>query len=191
MPTVTRDDGFSLIEVMIATTIMLVVTAATLTTFKNAMDINDTASQLADANQNLRAGTNQLVRDLMMAGRIIADGAVPVPNGTGALAINRPGPPGSALTFALLTEDDGALAMPSLTSGYHLGPTINGSNTDIVTILTVDEFMPSMQAVPEASVPTAVQAALQKDGSQLTLPATSVWLVGDPANDTPPIGVGD
>jgi prepilin-type N-terminal cleavage/methylation domain-containing protein len=193
MPTVTRDDGFSLIEVMIATTIMLIVTAATLTTFKNAMDINDTASQLADANQNLRAGTNQLVRDLMMAGRIISDGAVPVPNGVGALAINRPGPPGSALTFSLLVDDDasGQIAMPSLTSGYHLGPVINGSNTDIVTILTVDEFMPSMQAVPQTAVPTAVQAALQRDGSQLTLPATSVWLVGDPANDTPPIGVGD
>ena len=124
MPTLTRDDGFSLIEVMVATTIMLVVTAATLTTFKNAMDINDTAGQLADANQNLRAGTNQLVRDLMMAGRIIADGAVPVPNGAGALAINRPGPPGSALTFALLVDDDGSgmLALPSLTSGVSSRP---------------------------------------------------------------------
>ena len=193
MPTLTRDDGFSLIEVMIATTIMLVVTAATLTTFKNAMDINDTAGQLADANQNLRAGTNQLVRDLMMAGRIIADGAVPVPNGAGALAINRPGPPGSALTFALLVDDDGSgnLALPSITSGSRLGPTINGSTTDIVTILTVDEFMPSMQGVAEGAAPTAVQAAVQKDGSQLTLPNTSVWLVGDPANDTPPIGIGD
>ena len=44
-----------------------------LTTFKNALAINDSAAQLADANQNLRAGTNQLIRDLLMAGRIDRD----------------------------------------------------------------------------------------------------------------------
>jgi hypothetical protein len=178
---------------MIATTVMLIVTAATLTTFKNAMDINDTAGQLADANQNLRAGTNQLVRDLMMAGRIIADGAVTVPNGAGALGINRPSPPGSSLTFALLTDDDGSgnLALPSITSGAHLGPTINGSTSDIVTILTVDEFMPAMQGVASNVVSSNTKAAIADDGSSLTMPNTNVWLAGDPAADTPPIGVGD
>ena len=50
---------------------MLLVTGAALTTFRNALMINDSAAQLADANQNLRAGTNQLIRDLMLAGRII------------------------------------------------------------------------------------------------------------------------
>src|SRR5207237_7063353 len=95
----------------------------------------------------LRAGTNQLVRDLMMAGRIIADGGVPVPNGTGALAINRPGPTGSSLTFGLIADDDGTVMLPSITTGYHLGPTINGSTTDMVTILTVDEFMPVVQGI--------------------------------------------
>jgi prepilin-type N-terminal cleavage/methylation domain-containing protein len=192
MPTLTRDNGFSLVEVMIATTVMLIVTATTLTTFKNAMDINDTAGQLADANQNLRAGTNQLVRDLMMAGRIIADGAVPVPNGTGALAINRPGPPGSSLTFALLTEPDGTLALPSITTGSHLGPTINGSTTDMVTILTVDEFMPWIQGIGSGAPTNAPpQALIAADGSQLTLPLTSPWLVGDANTDTPPIAKGD
>ena len=193
MNTLTRDDGFSLIEVMIATTVMLIVTAATLTTFKNAMDINDTAGQLADANQNLRAGTNQLVRDLMMAGRIIADGAVTVPNGTGALGINRPGPPGSALTFALLVDDDGSgnLALPAITSGFRLGPTINAQTSDIVTILTVDEFMPAMQGVASDVVPSNTKAAIANDGSSLTMPNTNTWVAGDPAGDTPPIGVGD
>ena len=49
---------------MVSTTIMLLITGGALTTFKNALAINDTAAQLADANQNLRAGTNQLIRDL-------------------------------------------------------------------------------------------------------------------------------
>jgi prepilin-type N-terminal cleavage/methylation domain-containing protein len=192
MHTLTRDDGFSLTELMVATTIMLVVTATTLTTFKNAMDINDTAGQLADANQNLRAGTNQLVRDLMMAGRIIADGNVPVPYGAGAYPINRPGPPGSTLDFSSQIDDDGTRMLPSLTTGFHLGPTINGSTTDMVTILTVDEFMPALLGNPPApAVQTNATALIPWDASQLTLLATSPWLVGDTVNDTLPISVGD
>jgi prepilin-type N-terminal cleavage/methylation domain-containing protein len=187
---VARDDGFSLTELLVATTIMLAVAGATLTTFKNAMDINDTAGQLADSNQNLRAGTNQLVRDLMMAGRIIADGGVPVPNGTTALAIKRPGPSGSSLTFSFMADEFGTTVLPSVTTGYHLGPTINGSTTDMVTILTVDEFMPVIQGIGSGT-PTATQALIAADGSQLTLPATSAWLVGDATADTQPLAVGD
>jgi prepilin-type N-terminal cleavage/methylation domain-containing protein len=188
--TVAREHGFTLVELMVSTTVMLLVVAATLTTFKQAVDINDTAGQLADSNQNLRAGTNQLVRDLMMAGRIVADGGVPVPNGAGALAINRPGPPGSALTFSFMADEDGTIVLPSITTGYHLGPSINGSYTDMVTILTVDEFMPVIQGVGTGT-PTANQALIAADGGQLTLPIASPWLVGDTTVDTPPIQVGD
>ena len=108
--------------------------------------INDSASQLADANQNLRAGTNQLVRDLMMAGRIIGAEGIPMPSGAGVTAFARPGPPGSTLTFPLIVDDDTTLNLPSISTGYQLGPTINGSKTDMVTIMTVDEFMPTVDA---------------------------------------------
>ena len=47
---------------------MLLMTGAALTTFQNALTVNDSAAQLGDANQNLRAGTNQMIRDLMQAG---------------------------------------------------------------------------------------------------------------------------
>jgi prepilin-type N-terminal cleavage/methylation domain-containing protein len=185
----TREDGFTLTELMVATTVMLLVIGSTLATFGNAVNINDTASQLADANQNLRAGTNELVRDLMMAGRIIANGGVPVPNGGGALAVNRPGPPGTALTFGLIADDDGTVMLCSITPGWQLGPTINGSTTDMVTILTADEFMPALLSVTAA--PTNAQAIIAADGSNLTLPNTSLWLVGDATYDTTPIAVGD
>lgn len=190
MRTWSRDDGFTLTELMVSTMVMLIVIGATLTTFRNAIDINDTASQLGDANQNLRAGTNQLFRDLMMAGRVIANGGVPAPNGSGAAPISRPGPPGTSLTFGLVADDDGSLIIPAITTGFHLGPSINGSSTDMVTILTVDEFMPNLLGVGSGT-PTALQAVIAADGSSLTLPATSTWLVGDATNDTQPINVGD
>jgi prepilin-type N-terminal cleavage/methylation domain-containing protein len=185
-----RDDGFTMVEMLVATTVMLLVIGATLATFKNATDINNVASAVGDTNQNIRAGTNQLVRDLMMAGRIIANGGVPAPSGAGSLAIKRPGPPGSALTFGLIADDDGTLMLPAITTGYQLGPVINGEATDLVTILTVDEFMPALQGIG-AGVPAGTQAVIAADGSGLTVPAASPWLVGDAVNDTAPINVGD
>ena len=190
MPKISHEHGFTITELMVALALTLVVTGTALTTFRNALNINETAGQLADANQNLRAGTNQLVRDLMMAGRIIAGGGVPAPSGNGVLAINRPAPPGQTLTFQLVADDDGVLNIPSITHGYQLGPTINGSKTDMVTMMTVDEFMPSIQGIGSGT-PTALQGVIAADGGSVTLPATSPWLVGDAVKDTPPINVGD
>src|SRR5581483_1588461 len=153
---------------------MLLVAGTTLTTFKNALDINDTAAQLSDANQNLRAGSNQLMRDLMMAGRIIANGGVPAPAGTGATPIARPAPPGTSLSFALVADDDGTLILPAITSGSQLGPTINGSTTDIVTILTVDQFMPVLKGLGANTPGTfdSSMAVIAADGSSATPPTT-------------------
>ena len=176
---------------LVSVTIMLLVVGATLTTFKNGVEVNDAGSQLGDTNQNLRAGTNTLIRDLMMAGRIIANGGVPVPNGVGAVAIARPGPPGSALTFSFVADDDGTIMLPAITTGFQLGPMINASTTDIVTILTVDEFQPVLTSVPTGTLPTAQQAVIAVDGSQLTLSNATPWLIGDAVNDTQPLQKGD
>ena len=191
MTSFSRDDGFTLTEMMVSTAVMLLVAGGAMTTFKNALDINDAASQLGDTNQNLRAGTNQLDRDLMMAGRIISNGGVPAPAGVGASAIKRPGPVGSNLTFAFVQDDDGTLMIPSVTPGYQLGPAVNpGNTTDIVTILTIDEFEPFMVGVG-AGTPLAGQALISAGGDQITVPVSSPWLIGDATNDTQPLHVGD
>jgi prepilin-type N-terminal cleavage/methylation domain-containing protein len=187
-----REDGFTLTEMLVSTTVMLLITGAALTTFRNGLALNDAASQLSDANQNLRAGTNQLIRDLLMAGRIIGAEGISMPTG-GVTAFKRPGPPGSALTFSLVTDDiDITLNLPSVTTGYQLGPTINGSKTDIVTILTVDEFMPVVTTPPKVTgSPTAVEGTISADGKSVLLPTSSLWLLGDTTNDTAKIKEGD
>lgn len=192
MHTVSNEDGFTLVELLVSITITVLVTGAALTTFNNGLTINDSAAQLSDANQNLRAGTNQLMRDLMQAGRIIGPEGIPLPTGAGVQAFSRPGPPASALTFALVLDADTTLNLPVITTGYQLGPTIDGSHTDIVTIMTVDEFMPVLQTPPAvAATPTPVEGTIAADGQSVTLPATSPWLVGDTTNDTQPIHAGD
>lgn len=194
MTPISREDGFSLTELLISTAVMLLVAGGALTTFKNALDINDTATQVGDANQNLRAGSNQLIRDLMMAGRVIANSGVPVPSGAGAQPINRPGPPGSSLTFQLVQDDDGTVMLPAITPGFSLGPAVNpGNTTDMVTILTVDEFQWWIKGLGANAPGTFdnTMAVIAADGSSLTMLATSPWLVGDTAQDFAAINVGD
>jgi type II secretory pathway pseudopilin PulG len=199
--TLAREDGFTITEMLVSTTVMLLVMGAAMTTFQNALKINDSAAQLADANQNLRAGTNQLIRDLLMAGRIIGAEGIAMPTGPGAITFARPGP--SALTFDLFTDPDNptdpTLQLPSVITGYHKGDIVNGNGptddahrTDIVTILTVDEFMPIITTPPQISgSPRDTEGTIAEDGTSVTLAANSLWLLGDPSRDTAKIQAGD
>src|SRR3954464_222198 len=119
MRNLSREHGFTLTEMMVPTAVVLMVLAGALSTFRNAVAINDSASQLSDANQNLRAGTNQLIRDLMQAGRIIGPEGIPVPTGAGVQSFARPGP-SSSLTFNVVVDADTTLNLPSITTGYQL-----------------------------------------------------------------------
>jgi len=184
-----REDGFTITEMMIATGIVLIVLAGAMTTFRNALAINDSASQLADANQNLRAGTNQLVRDLLTAGRMIGTEGVAMPTGPG-ITFARPGP--VAMNFDLIADGNPTLQMPSINTGYQLGPMIKGSRTDMITILTVDEFMPIVATPPtNPNAPSAGEGTLAPDGSYVEFGAVSQWIDGDTVNDTPKMKVGD
>ena len=178
--------GFTLTELLVSTTVMLVIMGAVLGTFRDALGVNDLAAQLADANQNLRAGVNQMVKDIMQAGRIIGPEGVPIPSGAGTLPVLRPSPPGAALTFDVVSTTN----LPDITTGYQLGPTISGQSTDIITLLTVDAFMPTIETPPTGGLDPN-EGTIDPAGGQVTLPANSIWLLGDPANDTPPIREGD
>lgn len=181
-----RQDGFTLAELLISTTILLVLTGTVLTTFQNAVMMNDSASQLADANQNLRAGMNQLIKDVMQAGRVIGPEGIPVPTGAGVTAITRPAPPGIAMTFNLATTTN----LPDITTGYLNGPAVNGQNTDMITLMAVDAFMPPIETPPTGAIDPN-EGTIAPDGSFVTLPATSLWIVGDAVNDTPAMNIGD
>ena len=97
MRTSNSESGFTIVELIVASMITLTVIGIALTTFSNAMALNEAATQIADSNQNLRAGTNLLVRDLLQAGRNIPTGGISIPSGAGSVAIYRPSPPGDVV----------------------------------------------------------------------------------------------
>ena len=187
MRNLSREDGFTITEMMVSTAVVLLVLAGALTTFRNALAINDSAAQLADANQNLRAGTNQLIRDLLMAGRMIGTEGIAMPTGPG-ITFARPGP--VAMNFPEIADGDATLQLPSITTGFQLGPSIRNSRTDMITIMTVDEFMPIV-TTPPTNAASPIQGTLSNDGTYVQLAAVSLWIDGDTVGDTPAMKPGD
>src|SRR6185503_3812781 len=143
MRTSNSESGFTITELIVASMITLAVIGIALTTFSNAMDLNEAATQVADSNQNLRAGTNILVRDLLQAGRNIPTGGISIPSGVGSVAIYRPSPPSTSYTFNNTTET----SLSAITTGQALGPVINGKATDLVTILMDDSVLGELTPV--------------------------------------------
>jgi Tfp pilus assembly protein PilW len=185
IPERSSERGFTVVELMIASVITMVVMGVAFSTFKDALAINDAVVNLADASQNLRAGTNLLVRDLLQAGRGIDTGGIPVPSGSNAQLIERPSPPGSSLT---LQNDQEGTTLMAITTGAALGPEIAGQTTDVISILMDDGVRSELQVYAPSS-PTTL-ARLAADGSSFDAGSTG-WLAGNVAEGITPISRGD
>jgi hypothetical protein len=176
--------GFSLIELMIASLITMVVMGVAFRTFADALSLNAAVTQMADSSQNLRAGTNLLVRDLIEAGRNIQIGGIAIPSGAGSSAIHRPGP------YASLTFDNTtATTLSVLTTGEAKGPNIDGQTTDVITIVLDDPFLDRLTIFPSTNVTNVPK--LSPDGSSFNVGPSAAWIQGDPSSGIAPIRVGD
>jgi prepilin-type N-terminal cleavage/methylation domain-containing protein len=178
MKTIDRQAGFTLIEMLVAMGITLVLVIATLGVFDSATRANEAATQLANMNQNLRVGMNLMVRDFLQTGQGIPTGGIPIPNGLGAGAINRPNPPNwAALTFPVTYT-----TLPAVAPGAGLGPqnaNTLGVATDMVNILYGDA---TLALVSTNAVPNSQFVAISENGSQITV---------DPSNPISGVGVNN
>ena len=132
-----NEAGFTLAELLVSTVVTLMVLAAALGSFSDAVRVTDAARETTDTNQSLEVATTLMVRDFIQAGWRVPLGGVSLPSGAGAVAIKRPSPAGSDMTFPLGTE-----VLPSLTPGASLGPLILGVQTDMIHVLYVDPTLP-------------------------------------------------
>ncbi|NWG14766.1 MAG: hypothetical protein HXY20_14670 [Acidobacteria bacterium] len=139
------EQGFTMVEALISTCIVLVLLAATMSSLNDAFSVNEKATLMADLEQNLRAGMNFVVRDFINAGWGIPTGGIPIPSGDGALPVRRPGPPGTNYTFSP------AVTVAAVNPGASLGPSGSGGATDIVNMLCADNSLPLNQT-PLASI---------------------------------------
>jgi len=97
-----RQAGFSLMEVLVATALMVVIMGTTLRALSDATHANEAVTLMADSQENLRAAMNYMTKDLIEAGEGLPQGGIPIPNSATLLnpapalasAVNRPGPIG-------------------------------------------------------------------------------------------------
>jgi type II secretory pathway pseudopilin PulG len=134
------EQGFTMVEALISTCILIVLLAATMSSLNDAFSLNEKTTLISDLEQNLRAGMNFLARDFINAGWGIPTGGIPIPSGTGVTPVTRPGPPGSNYTFSP------ALNIAAVNPGATLGPAGVNGVTDMVNILFADNALPLNQS---------------------------------------------
>lgn len=163
--------GATLIELLMSTALTAVVLTISVKAFSDAQNAQNLSTLMVDTQQNLRAGLNFMVRDLIQTGAEIPTGGIPIPSGAGANPVNRPGPGG--LTFDVNTD----VVLHALTPGPSLGPVVNGVATDIMSILYVDPTI-DFNSVPLKNI--------TNQGTRAT-----VWLPAEARAPTDPTGGTD
>jgi type II secretory pathway pseudopilin PulG len=148
-----REAGFSLMEVLVATALMVVIMGTTLRALSDATHANEAVTLMADSQENLRAAMNYMTKDIVEAGEGLPQGGIPIPNSATLLnpnpplasAVNRPGPIGGPATFP-----PSFLTLPAITDGFQQGPqavtpnpnvpggVLLGTKTDFITVVYAD-----------------------------------------------------
>ena len=112
-----REAGFSLIELLVAVAVLVVILGGTMAALNQGLQATEGVTLMADTQENLRAGLNYMVRDLVQAGESIPQGGIPLPNTVaGVVNINEPSPPTKAYKFPA-----GSTVLNAITPGFGLG----------------------------------------------------------------------
>jgi hypothetical protein len=187
---------------MIAMAVGLIVLGGAFMLLNQLVNVSASIVKMADMNQNLRAGTDLIVRDLTITAAGIPIGGVSLPGGAGCVAVNRPGPASPVVTFSNCTAGaappclDSAPppmgALPAVSPGECLGPTINTKTSDEITMISVDQTF-AVGNIPVPLVPTSITiqpagcAPPSCTGWTLTLPAAPSIAAGS----STAVNVGD
>jgi prepilin-type N-terminal cleavage/methylation domain-containing protein len=145
-----REAGFSLIELMVSVAILVIIVGATLAALSQGAKATQGVTLMADTQENLRAGLNYMVRDLVQAGESIPQGGIPLPNDAAErVNVNEPSPPTRAYKFPA-----NSTVLPAITPGFGLGlqtatpnpnkpsQTLFGpNNTDMITMIYADNSL--------------------------------------------------
>jgi prepilin-type N-terminal cleavage/methylation domain-containing protein len=174
-----RDSGFTLIEIMVATAVTLLILGAAMLIFRDSTKANYNVTQAADMSDNVRAGLNLIVQDLIQTGTGIPTGGISIPNTANAAGcniaapVNRP-PAVLALTFqGPNAANPGCnVILPAIEPGNNLGPAVvspdgtTGPPTDIVTMMYADNTL----SLDQKSIngPGCPNGSIAPNGSSIT-----------------------
>lgn len=173
-PTSNNQEGFSLVEMVIAISVMLIIIGGVMSLLKGSMVISSATYEMTDAQENLRISQEYINRDLMNAGDGLKSMSVirlPQNFVTNYLTLSPivdplDGMPTGVINFGILTSDNNVPASTTVV-GAVPATTVrtlsDGTGTDRQTILEID---PRFVAISPSGI--------DPSGSIVTLPAGTV-----------------
>jgi prepilin-type N-terminal cleavage/methylation domain-containing protein len=154
-----RKAGFSLLELMVSVSILVTVVGVSLKMLIDAQHTYEGVMDMADLQQNLRASMISMQRDIIQAAEGLPSTGISYPQGGGTPAINRPSPTGKAYTFPPpATATTIADITPGVGGSITPGLTVNGTVTDFITLMYVDNSLYDANKHQLYSFPVYVQA---------------------------------
>jgi type II secretory pathway pseudopilin PulG len=184
-----KNSGFTLVEIIIAMAVTMVALAAAVLMFRDSTKANNKVTQSSDMSDNLRAGLNLVVQDLIQTGTGIPTGGIAIPNTVNAAGcntgrpVNRP-PAVLNLTFQGPNAANAGcnVILPAIEPGNNLGPTVvspdgtSGPRTDVITVIYADNTLALVQKpINGAACPGGSIAA---DGSFIKFDTNCVTIGG-------------
>jgi type II secretory pathway pseudopilin PulG len=173
-----KESGFTLVEIIIGMAVTMVALAAAFTLFRDSTKANTNVTQTSDMSDNMRAGLNLIVQDLIQTGTGVPTGGITIPNTANAAGcnigkrVNRP-PAVLKLTFdGPNSANTGCnVILPAIEPGNGLGPVVTSPDgtssppTDIVTVLYADNTL-ALDQKPITG-PACPTGTIAPDGSQI------------------------
>jgi prepilin-type N-terminal cleavage/methylation domain-containing protein len=146
--------GFTLIEMMLTMGLTLIIMGSTLAAMNDAIRASESAQLMTSMNAGIRTAMDIMVRDMLQIGQGLPSGRmIDLPNGTSIGLMRLPGAPAttpvtsSPLIRYMPRKWDSSLTTPAWVAAQELtavipgggiGPTLNGTATDVITFVQAD-----------------------------------------------------
>jgi type II secretory pathway pseudopilin PulG len=196
MKNMKKKTGFTMIELLVAMAVTMVVLAGAVLAFRDSTRANSNVTQKSDMSDNMRAGLNLIVQDLIQTGTGIPTGGISIPNTVNAAGCNIGGLVSRPPTVLNLTFQgpNGTtpkcnVILPAIEPGNGLGGVIvspDGTRspaTDIVTIMYADNTLLALSQKPVTG-PTCPLGTINATGSSIFFDPACVTIgaAGIPVN---------
>jgi type II secretory pathway pseudopilin PulG len=190
-----KKSGFTLVELIIGMAVTMVALAAAVMMFRDSTKANTNVTQTSDMSDNMRAGLNLIVQDLIQTGTGIPTGGISIPNTVNAAGCNIGKPVNRPPTVLNLTFQGPNSAnkgcnviLPAIEPGNALGPAVTSPDgtsspaTDIITILYADNTL-ALDQKP-VNGPSCPAGAIAANGSTVKFDPVCVTIgaAGIPVN---------
>ncbi|HZC80570.1 MAG TPA: prepilin-type N-terminal cleavage/methylation domain-containing protein, partial [Nitrospiraceae bacterium] len=179
MKTMRKKTGFTMIELLVALAVTMVVLSGAFLAFRDSTKANANVTQKSDMSDNIRAGLNLIVQDLIQTGTGIPTGGISIPNSVDANGCNK-GAPVTRPPTILNKVFDGPNAasacnvmLPAIEPGNGYGGAIvspdgaTSKATDVITIMYADNTLQALAQKP-INGPTCPVGTINATGSSIT-----------------------